>query len=314
MPKQHNSTAAASRIAGVLNARFAAGRPSNHLEDVGVLLHVLDGTEHGAGQAWKPCEACPLANRLATSLVYKRMASRGPNHTIPVFANGIRGGFILRPQQARLRCAYPVDGGTRFKSDGCNGCLGKGCHADGWCTPYNVSSLVPSFLWKTQRVHESTSGHHSHRSVVLGNSTDECAWPQARWQAARHAAWCGRKAWPPSELTTMLLTLQQLAVNVGPCGPAFGQWSDPNIELIINTTHWPVPAIVEAFFYPVSSKGVCCEPHELNGTTRCIRGCQAQVQTLHDHFSELFGRNSAPMVEFHFDDWDAPFVAPSSLL
>ena len=208
------------------------------------MVHVLDGTEHAYGrEGWKPCESCPQHDRLAASLVYRHMASRGPNRSIPLFASGIRGGFFIRPALVHLRCAYSTDGGSRFKSNGCIGCLGKGCHADGWCVPRSVSSLVPALLQKTQNIREPPSGQpHTHRLVILGNSTEECARPQAVWQAAFHVALCGRKAWPPDELEGMLLALQQLRQNIGPCGPSFGTWSDPNIELVVNTTQWQLPS------------------------------------------------------------------------
>ena len=47
-----NHVPSASQVASVLNGRFARGAPSERLEDAGVLLHTLDGSEH-PNHPWK---------------------------------------------------------------------------------------------------------------------------------------------------------------------------------------------------------------------------------------------------------------------
>ena len=100
-------------------------------------------------QPWRPCllERCRrfergIIDRLPASLISFGMPTTSRNGSIPMFADGLRGGLILRPTPAEVRCAFPMDGSTRWKPDGC-ACpfigdikTGKAKAADcsNWCT------------------------------------------------------------------------------------------------------------------------------------------------------------------------------------
>lgn len=307
--------APAWRVAHRLNRRFQAGRPSNDLGQAGVLVHVVDYTEHEA-EPWRPCEGCAHANRVAASLAYGRMVGRGVNGSIPLFASGTRGGVIVRPGSARLRCSYPGDGRSRFKSDGCiGGCIVRGCHARTWCSPVAKADTVALHLRRPLVVPESEGAvemgaRRRGRRVVLGNSTEACARPQAEWLASKSAAACQQKAWPPAKLQQMLAALEEMARPVGPCGPAYGRWSETYSEMVLNSTHWPLPAVIEAFFYPMSRRGACCAASAPpDGSSGCLAGCVPHIRAIHANFTRRFRSAAVPLLTFHVDAWERPFRA-----
>lgn len=118
----------------LINARFRNARPSNNPNKFGVLVHVIDGSED-AREPWLPAARLGfsrvLHDRLPASLIYAgleriwtdegctRVCLRF-NGTIPMpLGEGMRGGYVLQPMANQVRCAFPSDGGSRFKPDGC---------------------------------------------------------------------------------------------------------------------------------------------------------------------------------------------------
>ena len=114
------------QVADDINARFLRGEPSNVPDEAGVLIHVWDMLESPAAP-WQPClhEGCKkgprgMLERLPSSLIYRNMPNLGKNDSVPMFADGLRGGLILRPSPSQVRCVYPSDGHSRWNADGCS--------------------------------------------------------------------------------------------------------------------------------------------------------------------------------------------------
>ena len=91
-----------------LNDLFEKGRPSNDLEEAGLVVHCADGTERQEAP-WLPCQAnCGGCNGCSqfshfwsTSIISRKMhRTFGPV------------GLILSPKQNEVLCAYPWDAGT----------------------------------------------------------------------------------------------------------------------------------------------------------------------------------------------------------
>ena len=136
-----------------LNARLRHARPSNNLWEVGVTIHMWDGTESEA-QKWRGCpnhqgsmatdgHGCiAFGDRFSASII---TASKHP-----IFGGG--GGIIFRPAFNRLLCAYGGDAGTKSGDD--NGCGGPFCSPlvganDGWCdgAPHRPEHLDQMMRW-----------------------------------------------------------------------------------------------------------------------------------------------------------------------
>jgi len=96
-----------------LNRRFREGRPSNIVEEGGVLLSVLDGDEN-RNHPWDRSVA--TRDRLSATLV----SARHPDCYWHLF----NPGFVVRSDlaQARIRCSYPRDTGTQGMA-GPTGCI-----------------------------------------------------------------------------------------------------------------------------------------------------------------------------------------------
>lgn len=112
----------------LLNERFLNARPTNDLARAGVVIRGWDGLS-ADGMPWMPCtpgQFCErYRDRFATSIIY-------PGHP-DVYANG---GFVLRPEELDMNCAYYSDGGSqggvclpRGRSAACT----PGCKR--WCDP-----------------------------------------------------------------------------------------------------------------------------------------------------------------------------------
>ena len=134
--------ASSASIVTMLNARWLAGRPSNDLEEGGVIMWVVDGDGKrlngmNAVDPWLPIPDSPTGDRHSASLVSKRHPYVFACFACePDFRHN--PGFVLAPSaatRARLMCAIHSDIGTvRFKcnplgrSDMCRpGCGGAIC-------------------------------------------------------------------------------------------------------------------------------------------------------------------------------------------
>ena len=101
-----------------LNWRFAHGRPSNAMGEVGVLVHqidALDETHVGENPTpWLPCvprqgipdEAC------ASSRFADHISASVLNPKVPFVYSDDAVGFVVAPGHAVVRCSFPSDGGT----------------------------------------------------------------------------------------------------------------------------------------------------------------------------------------------------------
>lgn len=112
-----------------LNARFAAGVPSDDLETAGVLVHELDKFNRDDDRLWLPCpRVCPQnersvcecdaqSDRISASMLNARFPRVPPSARLPLFveAKGIGPryvGFVMRPNGTEVSCAYATDMGT----------------------------------------------------------------------------------------------------------------------------------------------------------------------------------------------------------
>lgn len=96
-----------SGLVARLNQRFALGRPSDTIEDAGLLVHQFDRT---TGQGETPWVPLPPATHVSCSV----FNARTPHLYSPSAA-----GVVLSPRHARIRCLYATDGGTTGTPDGC---------------------------------------------------------------------------------------------------------------------------------------------------------------------------------------------------
>jgi len=89
----------AGDVRDLLNARYAAGRPSNILAEAGVLVHVMDGGLQRA-EPWRGGNQ----GFLSASLLNSRKL---PN------ALYTKGTALVLSPRSRLVCSYPQDSGTK---------------------------------------------------------------------------------------------------------------------------------------------------------------------------------------------------------
>jgi len=88
-------------VRDLLNARYMNGRPSNRLEDAGVLVHILDGGVNGV-RPWEPGE--PARTYLSASLLNANKYPHG--------LYGNQAALVISPR-SQLICCYPQDSGTK---------------------------------------------------------------------------------------------------------------------------------------------------------------------------------------------------------
>ena len=108
-------------IVHTLNARFRNGKPSNDLDQVGLLLRQFDNTEDHE-QPWRGCPAkhvvsagagedCKMfGNRFSASIVNAAMSRA--QEKIRIFSLEIG---VIYSSRVSLNCIYGGDGGTRSK-------------------------------------------------------------------------------------------------------------------------------------------------------------------------------------------------------
>ena len=126
-------------LVAAINEMFHAGKPSNDLSQVGIILHGFDNMEDHT-RPWRPCppdsnDCAMLRDRVSTSIINGAMKGDG-SHDLPVFSSD-NGGLLLRGGSNRLLCSFIGDGGTRkvvCDQSHPNGCI-AGCKlpGDSWC-------------------------------------------------------------------------------------------------------------------------------------------------------------------------------------
>lgn len=99
-----------------INKLFRTGRPSNDIEEVGVIMHQWDGLEE-QGYPWKMClhncmcQGAFINGRISAMIMYQGLSARPDRIGVPIpFAH--RGGILIHPSAATLDCLYPIDGAT----------------------------------------------------------------------------------------------------------------------------------------------------------------------------------------------------------
>ena len=143
-----------------LNQRYQEGRPSNILQEAGVLLHQLDQTEDPE-RPWMPCRngwCSHLSDRLSATFINAHGA-----HGV-YFSD--RGGFVLSPHHARIRCSHQSDMGsmdTRWSEYG--GCNPTACSR---VSPYTCS-------WPSDQLKEMLE--------MRSTGYNECVLDTAVWHA-----------------------------------------------------------------------------------------------------------------------------------
>ena len=95
----------------VLQERFMNGRPDNHLERAGVIVHLFDSLENSQNRPWVPCPkgtwCYPYSDRLSASII---------NSDLPFFfGQKYHAGMVLSPWKTDVMCSWFIDYGTMGK-------------------------------------------------------------------------------------------------------------------------------------------------------------------------------------------------------
>lgn len=121
-----------------LNERFRTGRPSDVLDEVGVILKLFDGLEAATGRPWEACEgsAChcqgaTLPGRVSAMIANRGLSGRADRKGIPLpFAD--RSGLVLRSSAVAFECLYGVDAASFNLVDPAHpGCTAERCDTRG---------------------------------------------------------------------------------------------------------------------------------------------------------------------------------------
>eukprot|EP00900_Chrysochromulina_parva_P017835 jgi/Chrpa1/26052/Chrysochromulina_OHIO_Genome00027960-RA len=134
-----------------LNQLFRAGKPSNLLKEVGLLIHQFDGLElyenFRQARPWEACvsnclcQGASIPGRFSSMIVYEGLRARADRVAISL-PFGDRGGIVINPFSLELDCLYGIDGGTyRLQSPDHPGCPEPGSHWSsngGFCSAQHV--------------------------------------------------------------------------------------------------------------------------------------------------------------------------------
>lgn len=169
----------ALHLAERLNAQYRHPRP------LGVLLHVLDFTEDPYSR-WLPCNRsrtpgrCAAAShpdRIPASFLFEGMPNRDEAGSLAIMGQGLRGGVVLHPAYARVRCAFGEDGNTRYKPGGCGE----------WCDEGSArSSRCANRAWRNgtrliERMRAERPTFRSHNEAVMDAGAHVHALPRSVW-------------------------------------------------------------------------------------------------------------------------------------
>jgi hypothetical protein len=123
-----------------LNARFARGRASNDLSEVGLLIHQFDSYDDGNHHRFAPWDrctspwACYQASDRVSVMSVSASSTREPDGNWPLYSSSL-AGIIFNPQHNALLCSYPYDAGTserRCDPIGRHGACSPGCTYGDW--------------------------------------------------------------------------------------------------------------------------------------------------------------------------------------
>ena len=306
--------------ADAINARFRNGRPSNDPNEFGVLVHVIDGSEDRQ-EPWLPSATLGLVrvarDRLPASLIYAGLdriwtdpgctrACLRFNGTIPMpLGDGLRGGYVLRPTADQVRCAFPRDGGSRFKPDGC-ACkqmslkqMNASAEVDDcnrWCEP-KTANATGRWRWILGQG-EINSDSSMEQLKLLGSELN-----------------CHHLPYRPMDLTEMLVRSERTPGRT----PMDGRNA---MEVVVSPTRWnhsferrladwrsTMPGLIQAFWYPATARGDCCAGE------RCYPACRDAIAALHQMFLAAHGLNETdvPLLELRRDRWSRPFSQVASV-
>ena len=285
--------AVANEVADEINARFQ--RDFHNIRRAGVIMHTFDGWEDPSAP-WAPCpktggpgvcgraEILPRRDRISGSIIYAGMhrVDRPDRDVIPIYS--FDGGVILRPDRAKLLCAYGNDGAIDYG--------GKNCRVTG---PTRSSTCVPG------------CGDPPNWCAANGGLID--GWCHCGFE------WCGGekvRPWHPEDLPELI----ERHATVGSRYTGMGTYTGYN-EVVIDSSSWAetLPGIIEAFFYfdgcagntntPLSSQ----LPRDGAGPKTC-EGATEFVRTKHADFLRRFDltEHDVPLLSFRHTEWSTPFA------
>eukprot|EP00747_Dinoflagellata_sp_TGD_P147567 gnl/TRDRNA2_/TRDRNA2_176831_c0_seq19.p1 gnl/TRDRNA2_/TRDRNA2_176831_c0~~gnl/TRDRNA2_/TRDRNA2_176831_c0_seq19.p1 ORF type:complete len:374 (-),score=32.60 gnl/TRDRNA2_/TRDRNA2_176831_c0_seq19:152-1273(-) len=180
-----------SMIVQRLNARFAAGEPSDNVNAVGVFVHAFDfGSDYEKiSKAMWTRSSSPGHSILSASIINARtpylFIGFGSEHSKVGSA-----GFVITPQAAAasLRCSHAFDASTGTWKTGLIGCIGRYWHFGKWherrMCAQAVSTPDTSCSWPPSRLEDMMLQHEQILTQKCGNTmTCRCeprngVWPR----------------------------------------------------------------------------------------------------------------------------------------
>ena len=115
-PPLHPMTAV-ERTVFKLNQQFLSGRPSNDLEEAGILIHQFDSLDdpNPDGAPW-----LPQRPTISVAIVNGAQQPEPDRGNVPVYSYSL-AGVILDPASNAVKCSYAYDVGSLMFNGGCNG-------------------------------------------------------------------------------------------------------------------------------------------------------------------------------------------------
>lgn len=241
-----------------LNARFVTGRPSNRLEEAGVIVHAFDGDILPPGALDEDGLFASL-DHWSASVINTRvphMYLGAPEDNL----HSLHAGFVISPESAAssLLCSYDHDGKT-MTLDPCIRSI-DGTQLETDCVP-GCTGVRPS------------DGVRLVRQWCSINTTAQAPiYPQADSPVDDHCAW------PPKALDTMMLR-QESQSYWCPGKPCLAD--TPYNEIVLNRDAlqdtWP--QLVEAIYFVTGSAALSPE-HAIEGE-RQARAAQRFLLEVH---------------------------------
>ena len=183
-----------------LNFRFRDGRPSNELEEIGVILHQFDESEdpdmpwkrcpqfcHGFGQV---CGCAFVKDRLSAQTILHQMP-KTKQGGIPLWSEKM-GGVVFKGSANRIYCAFPGDGGTRARvcdPPGLSAECTPGCtdiyHT--WCDGHSKDDVwCDGDPWRPEMLKQMLEGYrhrgapwNTHNELVIDAEYSEAMLPRS---------------------------------------------------------------------------------------------------------------------------------------
>eukprot|EP00747_Dinoflagellata_sp_TGD_P147573 gnl/TRDRNA2_/TRDRNA2_176831_c0_seq6.p1 gnl/TRDRNA2_/TRDRNA2_176831_c0~~gnl/TRDRNA2_/TRDRNA2_176831_c0_seq6.p1 ORF type:complete len:376 (-),score=34.01 gnl/TRDRNA2_/TRDRNA2_176831_c0_seq6:525-1595(-) len=180
-----------SKIVQRVNARFAAGKPNDNFNAVGVFVHGFDyGSDYkNISEAMWTRSQSPGHSILAASIIN----ARAPYLFIGFGSEHLKlgsAGFVITPQAAAasLRCSYAFDADSATWKTGLIGCIGRYWHFGKWherrMCAQAVSTPDTSCSWPPSQLEDMMVQHEQILTKRCGNTmTCRCeprngVWPR----------------------------------------------------------------------------------------------------------------------------------------